>query len=523
MVYRGKPSGGCDTCRARKVKCDETRPFCSRCAKAQRTCSGYRDQLSLWFKDESDATVHKLRALHKPSSEDLTPQRAVVAVRHAVAQAYYHQHPVSSVPVLNFALDHIFQATCLFLKSYPWLNVSCLVEQAQTRTLSIGQKAMMTGIASVGLANLANLHKSQSFQLTSRREYTTALQLTNAALHDVAAVKEDTTLTAVACLSLYEIICCDKEDSLLSWYDHARGVAALLELRGEEQLHHETGQQMFQVLRNEVLIGCLQKRTRMPPALIRKPHRSDCTAQSYCADRLIEIAAGLCELQAQMSEGMVSDSAEILAVAMRLDFDLEEFTRELAAEMPYILRLRNNPQSPRETLMNAVNHYNGYYHVYQSMWMCNTWNNYRYIRILVNSLILAQLQPLAFQSEQGSNPDGIRGRCCYVRALLRQLAADICCAVPYKFGFAGEAGTQIREPLVTKAGTGFTLLLPLYLASVVDGVSGPVHAWAMKCLDIIGHEMGIQTAVSLMSVLERVQGMTWWVDLLEGEAKTDTT
>ncbi|KAK4203366.1 putative carboxypeptidase [Triangularia verruculosa] len=32
---------GCITCRIRRVKCDETRPQCTRCAKAGRTCDGY--------------------------------------------------------------------------------------------------------------------------------------------------------------------------------------------------------------------------------------------------------------------------------------------------------------------------------------------------------------------------------------------------------------------------------------------------------------------------------------------------
>ncbi|PYH40499.1 Zn(II)2Cys6 transcription factor domain-containing protein [Aspergillus saccharolyticus JOP 1030-1] len=453
MVYRGKPSGGCDTCRARKVNCDETRPIC------------VRYQLSLWFKDESDAVVQKVKALNRLDLDDSAPPGIVVRSRQAAAQVCRLQHLTFSIPVFNFTLDHILQATCLFLKSYPWLDVSCLVAQSQTHVLSIGERAMMTGIASVGLANLANLHKSQSFRNASRCEYTTtALHLTNAALRDPIAVKADTTLTAVACLSLFEIICCDKEESLLSWYEHSRGIAALLELRGEEQLHRETGQQVFQVLRNEVLIGCLQKRTRLPPALIRKPRRADSTAQTYCADRLIEIAAGLCELQVQVNEGAVTDSAEVLALAVRLDSELEDFTRELSAEMSFTVHLRSHTKTSEDEVVNTVNHYNGRYHVYPSMWMCNTWNNYR-----------------------------------------------------WKFGLAHEAESMTLESLGVKAGTGFTLLLPLYLAAVVDGVSSPVHSWAMKCLGIIGYEMGIQTAVSLLRVLEIEQGITRWVESMDDE------
>lgn len=42
MVYFG-PSRGCETCKRRRKKCDEARPSCMRCTKANRTCGGYED------------------------------------------------------------------------------------------------------------------------------------------------------------------------------------------------------------------------------------------------------------------------------------------------------------------------------------------------------------------------------------------------------------------------------------------------------------------------------------------------
>ncbi|CAI6090608.1 hypothetical protein V2G26_002689 [Clonostachys chloroleuca] len=40
MVYHG-PSKGCNSCRVRRKKCDEGRPSCMRCIKANRPCGGY--------------------------------------------------------------------------------------------------------------------------------------------------------------------------------------------------------------------------------------------------------------------------------------------------------------------------------------------------------------------------------------------------------------------------------------------------------------------------------------------------
>ncbi|KAL3481474.1 hypothetical protein BJX99DRAFT_218417 [Aspergillus californicus] len=38
---RTKVKTGCTTCRIRKVKCDEDKPFCQKCVKTGRTCDGY--------------------------------------------------------------------------------------------------------------------------------------------------------------------------------------------------------------------------------------------------------------------------------------------------------------------------------------------------------------------------------------------------------------------------------------------------------------------------------------------------
>jgi len=38
-----------------------------------------------------------------------------------------------------------------------------------------------------------------------------------------------------------------------AWIEHARGAAALVEVRGVEQLHRESGFHMFHSLRNEIV------------------------------------------------------------------------------------------------------------------------------------------------------------------------------------------------------------------------------------------------------------------------------
>ena len=41
MVNPGHHSGACISCKARRIKCDEGRPSCSRCVQSKRVCLGY--------------------------------------------------------------------------------------------------------------------------------------------------------------------------------------------------------------------------------------------------------------------------------------------------------------------------------------------------------------------------------------------------------------------------------------------------------------------------------------------------
>ncbi|KAF2457650.1 hypothetical protein BDY21DRAFT_285624 [Lineolata rhizophorae] len=61
MVYCGKPSRGCQTCKSRRIKCDEIRPSCTQCNRTGRTCPGYPDEFDLIFRDENAAVARRAR------------------------------------------------------------------------------------------------------------------------------------------------------------------------------------------------------------------------------------------------------------------------------------------------------------------------------------------------------------------------------------------------------------------------------------------------------------------------------
>lgn len=62
MVNTGHPSRACKLCRARRIKCDETKPHCIKCRKSKRQCPGYRDPFEINLRDETQSTIRKAKA-----------------------------------------------------------------------------------------------------------------------------------------------------------------------------------------------------------------------------------------------------------------------------------------------------------------------------------------------------------------------------------------------------------------------------------------------------------------------------
>jgi hypothetical protein len=78
MPFDGQPSRGCQQCRHRRVKCDQTVPACQRCCRANRVCSGYQARTDLVFRDMNHVTETKVKKRMRPIAglgESLTPER----------------------------------------------------------------------------------------------------------------------------------------------------------------------------------------------------------------------------------------------------------------------------------------------------------------------------------------------------------------------------------------------------------------------------------------------------------------
>lgn len=252
MVYCGKPSKGCGECRSRKIRCDQAKPACSQCTKAHRECPGYRDQLSLMFRDESQQVVRKaknsasttrratktskravtVRAISTPSptpSEkkasggevqlQRTPSVTVDVLTPSDSGGSSGSGSNDSSPVqqINRKAIHIQpsyqptqdEAVCYFLRYNAWPGAFWMLNATPDAFLqnnkSSSLQAMKAGVVSVGTAMLARIRRCPSLKLAAENEYGNALRLMGAAVTDVNEARANPTLAAVLLLAMFEV------------------------------------------------------------------------------------------------------------------------------------------------------------------------------------------------------------------------------------------------------------------------------------------------------------------------------
>ncbi|KAL2871876.1 Zn(II)2Cys6 transcription factor [Aspergillus lucknowensis] len=556
MVFCGKPSKGCGECRSRKIRCDQGRPTCSQCAKGKRTCPGYRDELSLMFRDESQQVVRKAKtgassrrakkaASRRPSppaseshssntdSPDLssigkasTPTSSpLVSLGSDILdsneaedvqlingdqlqqQELLHK-PRKVQPSWKLTVD---EAVNYFLRHNVWPTGIFMMnfEPKSPGLGNLSEQAQMAALVSVGTAMLSRVRRSKELELAAEREYGHALTLLTRAVCNEKDSRANSTLSAVLLLAIFEVITSRSIKSIEKWTNHIYGAAALLELRGPEHLQSEEGLKLFVQLRFQIIISCLQRGMRVPGSLL------ECSKiamylrpqiDAYC-DRLICIAGKLSNLRADIHGKVLTDANETLSAAYAMEAELLAW---VAAGPPVFLYTTYECSSLEQWVRMFGNKpfpYNNQYHVYRDLWICHTWNQYRCARIIVCEIILSCLRRLSAVSPTMAMSKELQGHCARIRNVTRELASDICASAAFHLGVEGSPAAAFTVPTNYCYVGGMLLLWPLTLAGGTEPKDHPIRKWVRDCLRLIGHSIGIDQALALIDVLEQEAGV----------------
>lgn len=149
------------------------------------------------------------------------------------------------------------EAVCYFLRYNAWPGAFWMLNATPDLFLqksgSTSLQAMKAGVVSVGMAMLSRIRRSRSLKLGAEKEYGNALRLMNTAVSDVREARANPTLAAVLLLAIFEVITSRAPRNIENWINHIRGAAALLELRGVEQLQDSDGLRLFVQLRYQIV------------------------------------------------------------------------------------------------------------------------------------------------------------------------------------------------------------------------------------------------------------------------------
>lgn len=208
-------------------KCDETKPTCNQCAKARRTCPGYKDEFDLVFRNETKATERRaLKAGGRKRSVDSKSESSSAASSPSTTCSIDLLSPMAREFIRSPSADGSSSGSIPQLLSIPteqlanchfFSNFILVPRQGCTRGFMDYLLPLMRSELSNGhlqhafnacsLAHLGNRVKSNSEDIPNKAlaEYTKALSATHMALQDPELSKTDATLAAVLLLGLYEV------------------------------------------------------------------------------------------------------------------------------------------------------------------------------------------------------------------------------------------------------------------------------------------------------------------------------
>ncbi|RMZ91480.1 hypothetical protein DV736_g1280, partial [Chaetothyriales sp. CBS 134916] len=270
MPYRGKPSQGCQACRNRRIRCDQRKDGCRNCEKGNRVCPGYRDQLDLMFLDQTKQVADKARRSNQAllrTTCDVSPERKPAAG----AQPLPKNAAMAADRLRELSPDLEQRATRYFFETFTLdrnVDEMCSIYTTAHLSSTPGHHALIHAIQALGLAGLSRSSPDQHLMRLADSSYISSIRSMNAALVDPVEAKKDATLLGVLILTVFEAFANSENRDLVAWGSHIKGMAALLEMRGKEQLHTKQGRSLFIQAAVPICTNCIQLSIPLPPIMM---------------------------------------------------------------------------------------------------------------------------------------------------------------------------------------------------------------------------------------------------------------
>ncbi|KAI1319581.1 hypothetical protein F5Y16DRAFT_414206 [Xylariaceae sp. FL0255] len=503
MVYCGKPSRGCQMCRTRRIKCDETKPTCNQCAKSRRRCPGYKDEFDLIFRNETQATERRAQKANKKA----------IALK---ANRQLHDEDQAVVPSLRIPVEQ--QASCHFAANF-------IMPSRDGRNTGyfdfifplLGQERPDSHIQhafnACSLAFLDN-RGGQGSRLSEAalREYSVALAKTNIALRCAETQTSDATLASVVLLGMFENVSA-KQISSFNWGSHVEGAVQLVKLRGKQQVQSKIGLQLFVAVRRIMTISCLTAGHYPIMGSNWWLGEADCDDTSSISQgfmiRTSEIRAEISDVMTYITR--TPENIELILEHIRraqmLDQEVEAWLHNLPEEWRYRTiawedNVVNGDYARAEVFPGRVDVFNDVSHAYGT-------NAARTVRLILASIIVRCTAWVCSPVDYRTTPE-------YATAAstCRDTITDIIASVPYHFGWHlkrkgnwqdASLGTFVcGEETPAKGVGGYLLTWPLACLLTQDYTTDAQRAWVIGRLQRVSSELGMKHAAVLSHLQVRI-------------------
>ncbi|KAH7382955.1 hypothetical protein BKA64DRAFT_582795 [Cadophora sp. MPI-SDFR-AT-0126] len=540
MVYCGKPSRGCQMCRTRRIKCDETKPTCNQCAKSRRVCPGYKDDFDLVFRNETQATERRARravnskragsqislatqqsSFSTTSTDEASPERSPTLIAPNPDQDL--SKAISPLGAPSIPLEQ--QAPCFFVSNFviaPRLETrgyfDFLLPMLKSESANSHLSLAFSAVAMASLANRPNTKGQRMLFSQAIGQYTKALKATNLALQTPAHQKTDATLAAILMLGFFETVASEKSNAM-AWYSHVDGAVQLVKMRGRKQLRTKAGYSLFIAVRQQMLVSVLSG---------SKPLTMG--AEWWIADIekdkigifITYLSCRVAELRVELNNALSTfprtpEYFQEVTNIMRRGQALEHDCVEWEAMLPEEWRPRTVSwvdQVPGGDITKAEV-FPGKVDMYHDVSIANLWNQMRVARLFISGAVVRCAAWICSPVDYRTTPE-------YAQAvrLCVDLVTDVIASAPYHLGWRVSQGGILKSgdfssPLSgesagvasAKAIGGVFMMWPLFSISNTDYISDSQRVWAKGRLMYISESLGLNHAKVLSNFHLRLPSM----------------
>ncbi|KAL3426144.1 negative acting factor [Phlyctema vagabunda] len=541
MVYCGKPSRGCQMCRTRRIKCDETKPTCTQCQKSRRQCPGYKDDFDLVFRNETQATER--RARKSTNSKKLTSQATQRDQQRTFSISSEAQNTTqdmsdvrekaiaplaasaTSVTVTNgFEVPVEQQALCFFLANFVYTPqqtsargyMDFLIPMMKTES---PDSHLSVAFQAVAMASLANRPNSRGSGLMTQAiaQYAKALKVTNLALQNPALQKTDQTLASIILLGFFETITLEKTN-VMAWGSHIDGAVQLVRMRGKKQLRTRVGTALFIAVRTQMIINCMS--ASKAPMLGTEWWIAE-AIKDETSQFVTKLNLRVAELRAELNQILATsprnqENFEKVLALMRRAQGMEQDYLAWEDQLPDLWRVRTVAwidNVPDGDLYKA-DVCPGKVDMYDDIFIASVWNMARVSRLFISGIIIRCAAWVCAPVDYRTTPE-------YATAarLGVDMISDIVASIPYHLGWRTDeyghltpgdlsgfaCGTDnITSP---KALGGFFCIWPLFSTSCSDFTTDSQRKWIKGRLLFISETMGMNQAKTIGSFQLRLPSM----------------